>query len=89
MTRRGFFAGKHHQNAHPMPQEATTFDIDDTKTVEDNITALAGALQAIDGPLSAVLAPSLTVMSHGTTIDNDPLLDALYAATAPADEAAS
>ena len=61
----------------------TAFEIDDTQTVDQNISAFTGALKTIDDSLAGVLSASLSKISLEIPFDQDELLDALYAATAP------
>ncbi|MES5486696.1 hypothetical protein QMZ05_28420 [Bradyrhizobium sp. INPA03-11B] len=59
------------------------FEIDDTKTVDQNICALSIALKGIDDPLAGVLSDALSKLSLDIALDQDAILDALYLATAP------
>jgi hypothetical protein len=61
----------------------TAFEIDDAQTVDQNISAFTSALETIDGALASVLSASLSKISLEIPFDQDALLDALYAATAP------
>jgi hypothetical protein len=61
-----------------------TFVIDDALTVDENIAAFANAAKAVDPQLANVLASALADFSNEVSVDQDGLLDALYAATAPA-----
>jgi hypothetical protein len=61
----------------------TAFEIDDTQTVDQNISAFTSALKTIDDSLASVLSTSLSKISLEIPFDQDELLDALYAATAP------
>ena len=69
-----------------MNSSPATYEIDDGKSVSENILALLEALKGIDEPLAAVLESALTDMSNAVNIDQAALLDALYAATAPRSE---
>ncbi|MDI3567129.1 hypothetical protein [Bradyrhizobium sp. Arg816] len=59
------------------------FGIDDNNTVDQSISALAAALKRIDDPLADVLSGALAKLSLEIAVDQEALLDALYAATAP------
>ncbi|MCK1568204.1 hypothetical protein IVB16_33140 [Bradyrhizobium sp. 183] len=61
----------------------TAFDIDDNQTIDQNISAFTSALKTIDDALASVLSTSLSKISLEIPSDQDELLDALYAATAP------
>lgn len=61
----------------------TAFEIDDTQTVDQNISAFTSALKTVDDALASVLSASLSKISLEIHLDQDALLDALYAATAP------
>ena len=61
----------------------TAVEIDDTQTVDQNISAFTSALKTIDDSLASVLSTSLSEISLEIPFDQDELLDALYAATAP------
>jgi len=61
-----------------------TFAIDDALTVDENIAAFAENLKAADAQLANILTASLADFSDEVSVDQDALLDALYAATAPA-----
>jgi hypothetical protein len=69
-----------------MSSSQATYDIDDGKSVSENISALLEALKGIDESLAAVLEPALAEMSNGVHVDQLALLDALYAATGPGRE---
>lgn len=64
------------------PRRKSTFAIDDALTVDQNIAALALKLRTADAQLMSILTPSLTNFSNEVSVDQDALLDALYAATA-------
>ncbi|MET4751188.1 hypothetical protein [Bradyrhizobium sp. RT11b] len=59
------------------------FEIDDSRTVDENISALSAALKRIDDPLADVLSGALSNLSLDIALDQDALLDALYAARTP------
>lgn len=66
-----------------MPQEQTHYDIDDNKSVDENLANFAEALKKLDDPLASVLGQRLASMSNAEHTDNAGLLDALYSKTAP------
>ncbi|WP_407114715.1 hypothetical protein [Bradyrhizobium sp. LMG 9283] len=66
-----------------MANNEIPFGIDDNDTVDQNISALAAALKRIDDPLADVLSGALAKLSLEIAVDQEALLDALYAATAP------
>jgi len=66
-----------------MPQQQILFDIDDNKSVAQNLADFAEALKKLDEPLASILAPHLGAMSNGAHSDNAGLLNALYAKTVP------
>jgi hypothetical protein len=66
-----------------MAQQPIVYEIDDSKSADENIAALGAALTGIDEPLAAVLAPALAGMSNSGAADNAVLLNALYEAAAP------
>jgi hypothetical protein len=68
------------------PKQKLTFAIDDALTVDENIAAFALKLQTADAQLTSTLTSSLTNFSNEVSVNQDALLDALYAATAPAPE---
>ena len=67
-----------------MPKQTIAFEIDDSLTADQTLAAFAEALKQADLPLAEVLAPVLSDLSQDIAVDQDQLLDALYAATAPA-----
>jgi hypothetical protein len=67
-----------------MPKLKIVFEIDDSLTADQTFAAFAEALKQADSPLAEVLAPVLSDLSQDIAVDQDQLLDALYAATAPA-----
>ena len=67
-----------------MPKQTIAFEIDDSLTADRTLAAFAEALKQADGPLAKVFAPVLSDISQDIAVDRDQLLDALYAATAPA-----
>jgi hypothetical protein len=69
-----------------MPRQTMAFEIDDSLTTDQNLNAFAEALNQVDPALAAILARNLSDMSQDIAIDQNALLDALYAATAPAAE---
>lgn len=68
------------------PKQKLTFAIDDALAVDDNIAAFALQLKISDTQLASILTPSLIDFSNGVSLDQDALLGALYAETAPAPE---
>jgi hypothetical protein len=66
-----------------MPKQTIVFEIDDSQTADQALTAFAEALKQADPPLAQILAPVLSDLSQDIAVDQDQLLDALYAATAP------
>ena len=66
-----------------MPNQTIAFEIDDSLTADQTLAAFAEALKQADPPLAEVLAPVLSALSQDIAVDQDRLLDALYAATAP------
>lgn len=66
-----------------MSKPTIAFEVDDTKTVDENISAFAAELDSVDAPMAGIIAASLSDLSHELVIDQGALLDALYAATAP------
>ncbi|TKV80150.1 hypothetical protein FDV58_18070 [Bradyrhizobium elkanii] len=66
-----------------MANNEIAYEIDDRKTVDQNLSALSAALKQIDDPLADVLEGVLSQLSLEIAPDQDALLDALYAATAP------
>ncbi|WP_456744809.1 hypothetical protein [Bradyrhizobium sp. USDA 4354] len=66
-----------------MANNDIAFEIDDKNTVDQNISALAAALKRIDDPLADVLSEALEKLSLEIAVDQEALLDALYAATEP------
>jgi hypothetical protein len=68
------------------PRQKLTFAIDDALTVDENIAAFALKLKMADARLTSILTSSLTDFSNEVSVNQDSLLDALYAATAPAPE---
>ena len=66
-------------------KQAIAFEIDDNLTAEQTLAAFAEAMKQVDAPLAEILAPMLSDLSLDVAIDQDQLLDALYAPTAPAD----
>lgn len=68
------------------PKQQLTFTIDDALTVDENIAAFALKLKMAEAQLTSILSPSLTDFSNEVSVNQDALLDALYAATAPAPE---
>jgi hypothetical protein len=71
-----------------MPKQTIAFEIDDNLTADQTLAAFAEAMKQADASLAEVLAPLLSDLSLDVAIDQDQLLDALYAATAPADAGA-
>lgn len=71
-----------------MPKQTIAFDIDDGLTADQTLAAFAEVLKQADPPLAEVLAPVLSDLSQDIAVDQDQLLDALYAATAPAPDEA-
>jgi hypothetical protein len=67
-----------------MPKGNVAFDIDDGQTVDQNITAFTDRLATIDPALAAILGAELVALSNDMDLDQGAILDALYAATAPA-----
>ena len=67
-----------------MPKQTIAFEIDDSLTADQTLATFAEALKQADPPLAEVLGPVLSDLSQDITVDQDRLLDALYAATAPA-----
>ncbi len=67
-----------------MPKQTIAFEIDDSLTADQTLAAFAEALKQADATLAEVLAPVLSDLSQDIAVDQDQLLDALYAATAPA-----
>lgn len=61
----------------------TAFEIDDTQTVDQNISAFTSELKTVDDAIARVLSASLSKISLEIPFDQGELLDALYAATAP------
>lgn len=72
-----------------MPKQIIAFEIDDHLTADQTLVAFAKAMKQADAPLAEILAPVLSDLSLDVAIDQDQLLDALYAATAPADAGSS
>jgi hypothetical protein len=68
-----------------MPKQTIAFEIDDNLTADQTLAAFAEAMKQADAPLAEILAPVLSNLSLDIAIDQDQLLDALYAATAPAE----
>ncbi|VIO69544.1 hypothetical protein CI1B_27500 [Bradyrhizobium ivorense] len=66
-----------------MTSSEIVFEIDDSKTVDQNISALSVALKQIDDPLADVLSGALSKLSLEIALDQGTLLDALYVAGAP------
>ena len=71
-----------------MLKQTIAFEIDDSLTTDQTLAAFAEALRQADPPLAEVLAPVLSDLSQDIALDQDRLLDALYAATAPVPEGA-
>ena len=67
-----------------MPKQTIVFEIDDSLTVDQTLAVFAEALKQADPPLAEILAPVLSDLSQDIAVDQDQLLDTLYAATAPA-----
>jgi len=65
------------------PKPKVAFSIDDALTVDENIAAFALKLKIADADLAARMTPSLTDFSNEVSVNQDTLLDTLYAATAP------
>ncbi|WP_024520713.1 hypothetical protein [Bradyrhizobium sp. Tv2a-2] len=65
-----------------MAKDAVAFEIDDVKTVDQNISAFTTALKTIDCPLADLISASLAKLSLEVSVDHDELLDDLYAAAA-------
>ncbi len=68
-----------------MPKQTIAFEIDDNLTADQTLAAFAEAMKQADAPLADILALVLSDLSLDVAIDQDQLLDALYAATALAD----
>lgn len=66
-----------------MANTEITFEIDDSKTVDENMSALSTALKRIDDPLADVLSGALSNFSLEVALDHDALLETLYIATTP------
>ncbi|MET4262304.1 hypothetical protein ABIC09_007282 [Bradyrhizobium sp. S3.12.5] len=66
-----------------MANTEITFEIDDSKTVDENMSALSTALRRIDDPLADVLSGALSNLSLEVALDHDALLETLYIATTP------
>ncbi len=66
-----------------MPKPTIAFEIDDSLTADHTLAAFGEALEQADPHLARVLAPVLSDLSQDIAVDQDRLLDALYAATAP------
>jgi len=64
-----------------MPKHTLTFEIDDGLTVDQTITVFGEALRQADPQLAEALVPMLSEFSLEIMVDQDQLLDALYAAT--------
>lgn len=64
------------------PRQKLAFAIDDALTVDENIAALALKLKTADAQLTGILTSSLTDFSNVVSVNQDALLDALYAVTA-------
>ncbi len=71
-----------------MPKQTIAFEIDDSLTADQTLAAFGEALKQADPPLAQVLAPVLSDLSQDIAVDQDRLLDALYAATSPVPEGA-
>lgn len=71
-----------------MPKQTIAFEIDDNLTADQTLAAFAEAMKQADASLAEILAPLLSDLSLDVAIDQDQLLDALYAATAPVDAGA-
>lgn len=69
-----------------MSNTISSYEIDDAKSVDDNLTTFAVTLATIDAPLATVLGPHLSDWGSGKALIHNELLDALYAATAPKEE---
>lgn len=67
-----------------MPKQTLAFDIDDSATADQTVATFGEALKQVDPQLTEVLAPALSDFSQEIAVDQDQLLDALFAATAPA-----
>jgi hypothetical protein len=67
-----------------MPKQTIAFEIDDNLTAEQTLAAFSEAMKQADAALAEILSPVLSDLSLDVVIDQDQLLDALYAATAPA-----
>ena len=72
-----------------MPKQTIAFEIDDNLTADQTLAAFAEAMKQADAPLADILTPVLSDLSLDVAIDQDQLLDALYAAIAPASAGAS
>lgn len=72
-----------------MPKQTIAFEIDDNLTADQTLAAFAEAMKQADAPLADILALVLSDLSLDVAIDQDQLLDALYAAIAPASAGAS
>lgn len=64
-----------------MPTEHA-FEIDDTKSVDENLNKFSTALTDLDNALGSVLGPRLSNMSETSTTNFGEILDALYTASA-------
>ena len=67
-----------------MAKQTIAFEIDDSLTADQTLAAFAEALKQADPPLAEAFAPVLSDLSQDIAFDQDQLLEALYAATAPA-----
>lgn len=65
-----------------MPKQTIAFEIDDNLTADQTLAAFAETMRQADAPLAEILALVLSDLSLDVAIDQDQLLDALYAATA-------
>lgn len=61
-----------------MPIAKLTYEIDDALSIEDNLAALGGAIDALDPALSAILRPKLAAWASGEAVDLVAIWDALY-----------
>lgn len=63
-----------------MPSEAP-YEIDDAKSVDENLSAFVEQLKANDPKLGAILAGKLSDLSLGKKVSAEDLLESLYLAT--------
>ena len=65
-----------------MPGKKPAFVIDDSRSVEDNLTQFIELMNREDSELGRVLGKSLLQLSEGSVINPPELWDELYEATA-------